>query len=212
MKIVSLNISLPSLHQLHGGYILTSGYKTAVPSAMLHFHSFEGDRQADLVNHGGIDKAVCVYPYDHYPYWERVLRKDLAPGAFSENLTIAEALETEVCIGDIFRAGEAVVQVSQPRQPCVKLAGKFQRKDLISEVVETGYGGYYLRVLKEGTVTQGDEFKLVTSHPARVSVAFVNEVLYHKRTNTEDIKRVIAVRELSPNWCEMLEGYLERAA
>lgn len=212
MKIISLNVSLPQLHQLAGGHVMTAGYKTPVPSAMLRFHDFDGDRQADLINHGGVDKAVCVYPYDHYPYWERVLGKPLSPGAFSENLTIAGARETEVCIGDIFGAGESLVQVSQPRQPCAKLAGKFKRKDFIGDVVETGFSGFYVRVLKEGMVKQGDSFKLVSPHPARVTVTFVNEVLYHQRTDAEDIQRVLGVRELAAGWHEMLEGYLERAA
>jgi MOSC domain-containing protein YiiM len=189
---------------------MTAGYKTPVASAMLRFHNFEGDRQADLINHGGADKAVCVYPYDHYRYWEEALGTTLAPGAFSENLTVDGVRESEVCIGDVFGAGEAQVQVSQPRQPCAKLAGKFKRKDFIGEVVGAGFSGFYVRVVKEGMVKAGDAFQLLTPHPARVTVAFVNDVLYHKRASPEDIRRVLAVHELSAGWHEMLEGYLER--
>jgi len=210
VKIISLNVALPQLHSLGGGYVMTAGYKTPVASAMLRFHNFEGDRQADLINHGGADKAVCVYPYDHYRYWEEVLGTTLSLGAFSENLTIDGARETEVCIGDIFGIGEALVQVSQPRQPCAKLAGKFKRKDFIGEVVGAGFSGFYVRVVKEGMVKAGDGFQLLTPHPARVTVAFVNEVLYHQRTEAEDIRRVISVKELPASWRKMLKGYLKR--
>jgi MOSC domain-containing protein YiiM len=212
VKIISLNVALPELRQLRIGSVMTAGYKTPVAQAMLRFHNFDGDRQADLSNHGGADQAVCVYPYDHYQHWESVLGERLSPGAFSENLTIDGARETEVCIGDVFGAGDALVQVSQPRQPCAKLAGKFRRKDFIGDVVGTGFSGFYVRVVKEGMVKQGDEFQLVSPHPARVTVTFVNEVLYHQRARTEDIQRVLAVRELAAGWHEMLEEYLERAA
>ena len=116
----------------------------------LRFGNFDGDRQADRVNHGGLEKAVCVYPFDHYPYWSRQLGGDLRPGAFSENLTVSGAIETEVCVGDVFRIGEASVQVSQPRMPCAKLAGKNGAKMLPKLMVNVGYTGFYMRVLSEG--------------------------------------------------------------
>ena len=109
MRIVSLNVGLPSPQLYEGQEVITGGAKKPVPRAVLRFGNFDGDRQADLVNHGGLDKAVCVYPFDHYPYWRRRLGRDLKPGAFSENLTVMGAIETEVCVGDVFRIG---------RRPC----------------------------------------------------------------------------------------------
>ncbi|HET7272154.1 MAG TPA: MOSC domain-containing protein, partial [Rubrobacter sp.] len=125
----------------------TGGAKRPVPGALLRFEGFDGDGQADLVNHGGPEKAVCVYPFDHYVHWERVFGRRLECGAFSENLTISGAVETEVCIGDVFMVGEAMVQVSQPRTPCSKLAGKNGERLLTKWVGQKGYSGYYLRVL-----------------------------------------------------------------
>jgi MOSC domain-containing protein YiiM len=117
MRIISLNVGLPSAQSYEGRELITGGAKNPVPRAVLRFGNFDGDRQADQVNHGGLEKAVCVYPFDHYPYWNRQLGHDLQPGAFSENLTVSGAIETEVCVGDVFRIGEAGVQVSQPRMP-----------------------------------------------------------------------------------------------
>ncbi|MBJ8032143.1 MOSC domain-containing protein, partial [Bacillus cereus group sp. N21] len=84
-----------------------------------------GDGQADLVHHGGVDKAVCVYSGEHYSYWEETLNQDLEYGAFGENITVSGMREEDVCIGDTFELGEAIVQVTQPRQPCFKLAKKY---------------------------------------------------------------------------------------
>src|SRR6185503_20929609 len=163
MHIVSVNVGTPQSLSYGSKKTHTGGLKTPVPQAMLRFHNFEGDRQADLKNHGGPDKAVCVYSFDHYPYWEEWFgqveahgRGPLQPGAFSENLTISGVRETELCIGDIFGAGQAVVQLSQPRQPCTKLAGKNGRKDLPGAIHENGFSGFYLRVILEGLVRAGD--------------------------------------------------------
>ena len=106
MRIISLNVGLPSAQRYEGREVITGGAKKPVPRAVLRFGNFEGDGQADLVNHGGLEKTVCVYPFDHYPYWNRQLGRDLKPGAFSENLTISGAIETEVCVGDVLQIGK----------------------------------------------------------------------------------------------------------
>jgi hypothetical protein len=145
MKIVSLNVGLPSAQNYEGREVITGGAKQPVSRAVLRLGNFDGDRQADLLNHGGLEKAVCVYPFDHYPYWSRRLGRDLKPGAFSENLTVCGAIETEVCVGDVFRIGEAMVQVSQPRMPCAKLAGKNGSRMLPKLMTDVGYTGFYMR-------------------------------------------------------------------
>ena len=124
MEIVSLNVGLPRAQRYGREVVWTAGAKRPVPNAALRFHGFQGDGQADQLNHGGADKAVCVYPFDHYAHWQKLFGRALEPGAFSENLTVSGADEGGVCIGDVFGVGEAQVQVSQPRTPCGKLAGK----------------------------------------------------------------------------------------
>lgn len=208
IKVFSLNVSTPQTQLYRGIAVLTAGHKTPVVSAMLRFTNFDGDRQADLKNHGGPDKAVCVYSFDHYSFWEATLGEKLEPGAFSENLTIAGLREAEVCLGDTFRVGEALVQISQPRQPCSKLAGKRGSKGLPGIIHETSFSGFYLRVLKEGAVKAGDPFELAARHPLGVTVEFANQVMYRQRIDVESLQRVLAVAELSGAWRRTLSNRL----
>ncbi len=211
MRIISLNVGLPSTHRYEGRKVITGGTKKPVRRAMLHFENFDGDRQADRVNHGGAEKAVCVYPFDHYPYWNRQLGRDLQPGAFSENLTVLGAIETEVCVGDVFRIGEASVQVSQPRMPCARLAGKNASKLLPKLIVDTGYTGFYMRVLAEGMVAAGDGFDLVRPHPERIAIADVNAIIYGKKSNDFAlIERLAELPEFSEVGRAMFAQRLER--
>ena len=180
MKIISLNVALPSTQRYKGQEILTGGAKGAVSRARLRSHNFDGHGQTDLVNHSELEKAVCVYPLDHYAYWQRVLDFELEPGAFSENLTISDALEAEVCIGDVFKFGEAVAQVCQAHQPCNKLLGKNGQKLLPKWMVRTGYTGFYMRVLSERVVPMGDAFERIERHQVRMTIADVNDVTYKR--------------------------------
>src|SRR5919112_3951616 len=195
MRIISLNVGLPSAQRYEGREVITAGAKKPVPRAVLRFGNFDGDRQADQVNHGGAEKAVCVYPFDHYPYWSRQLARDLQPGAFSENLTVSGAIETEVCVGDVFRIGEAKVQVSQPRMPCAKVAGKYGSKMLPKLMANVGYTGFYMRVLSEGLVAAGEGFDLLRTHPDRITIAEVNSIIYEKSNDLELIKRLAELPE-----------------
>jgi MOSC domain-containing protein YiiM len=210
MRIISLNVGLPSTQHYEGREVLTGGAKKPVPRAVLRFGNFDGDRQADLVNHGGLEKAVCVYPFDRYPYWKRQLRRDLRPGALSENLTISGAIETEVCVGDVFRIGEATVQISQPRMPCAKLAGKNAAKMLPKLMANTGYTGFYMRVLSQGLVAAGDGFDLVQPHPERISIADVNSIIYEKSFDVALIKRLAELPEFSEVGRTLFAQRLER--
>ena len=197
MRIISLNIGLPSAQQYEGREVITGGAKKPVLRAVLRFGNFDGDRQADRVNHGGAEKAVCVYPFDHYPYWRRQLGRALGPGAFSENLTVSGAIETEVCVGDVFRVGEAIVQVSQPRMPCAKVAARHGSRMLPKLMVSTGFTGFYMRVLSEGLVGASDGFDLVRAHPERITIADVNSIIYEKSYDVALIERLAELPEFS---------------
>src|SRR5918998_1806870 len=212
MRIISLNVGLPSIRRYEGRKVVTGGAKSPVPVAVLRFGNFEGDRQADLVNHGGAEKAVCVYPFDHYPYWQRQLGRDIEPGAFSENLTVSGAIETGVCVGDVFRIGEASVQVSQPRMPCAKLAGKNGSKVLPKLIANVGYTGFYMRVLSEGMVAAGDGFDLVLAHPERITIADVNSIIYEKSYDVALIKRLAELPGFSEVGRALFAQRLERLA
>jgi MOSC domain-containing protein YiiM len=138
-------------------------FKASVPGPVwMRRLNIDGDGQADLKNHGGADKAVLAYGASRYDYWRRAL-PDVAwvHGAFGENLTIDGLTEDEVCIGDVYTIGAARVEVSQPRSPCWKLARRWHIKDLTARVQETGYTGWYLRVLEEGLIAPGMAIALV---------------------------------------------------
>ena len=212
MRIVSLNIGLPSAQRYEGREVITGGAKKPVPRAVLCFGNFDGDLQADRVNHGGTEKAVCVYPFDHYSYWKKHLGVDLEPGAFSENLTVSGATEAEVCVGDVFRIGKAIVQVSQPRMPCAKLAGKHASKMLPKLVASTGYTGFYMRVLAEGPVAAGDGFDLLRAHPDRITIGDVNSIIYGKSHDIALIERLAELPEFSEVGRTLFAQRLERLA
>jgi MOSC domain-containing protein YiiM len=140
-----------------------------------------GDRQADLVHHGGTDKAVLAYSTVHFAYWRDEFPDwQLAGGAFGENLTIEGLCEADVCVGDVFEIGACRVQVSQPRQPCWKLSRRWNLPRLDARVKTTGRTGWYLRVLQEGWIEAGLELQLVERPHPKITVAWANSVMYAK--------------------------------
>jgi MOSC domain-containing protein YiiM len=160
-----------------------------------------GDAQADRENHGGIDKAVLAYAASHYDLW-RAERPHVpwCYGGFGENLTIAGQTEENVCIGDVWSLGEAVFQVSQPRQPCWKLARRWRITELTALVIANGRTGWYLRVLCEGLIDAGQELALVERPQPEWSVARANEVMHHRKTDRELASELASLPELSLAW------------
>lgn len=152
----------------------------ALSAVTVHHEGLAGDEQADNVNHGGPDKAVCAYPYRHYAFWEEKLGRSLEFGAFGENFTIDEIDENEVCVGDVFKIGDLTLQISQPRVPCWKLAMKWGADDLPAMVRDTGKTGFYFRVLSPGSVEPG-ELVLVSRDPAGVTVEEANAVMHREK-------------------------------
>ena len=195
MEIVSLNVALPSTQRYGNREVFTGGANSPVPRAMLRFDGFEGDGQGGRRNHGGPDKAVCVYSSVHYPHWQRMLGRRLDPGAFSENLTVSGIREARVCVGDVFRAGEALVQVSTPRTPCDKVAGKNGEKQLSKWISGSGYTGFYMRVLEEGLVQKGDAFERVERHPDGIAIARVNDIIYGRFRDLDLIEYLVGLPE-----------------
>jgi len=201
--IRSLNVGRPVKETFFGKEIITGICKKPVVGPVrLGKTGFDGDGVGDLKNHGGPDKAVCAYGVGHYPYWEKVLGTALPPAAFGENLSLSDLDEAAVCIGDVFQAGTAVVQVSQPRQPCSTLAARFGRNDMVKLVVDSGRTGYYFRVLEEGAVKSGDALVLRDKDRHGVTVSFANGIYHHDRRNREGIEKVLAVEALSGSWRE----------
>lgn len=163
--------------------------------------NLEGDGQADLVHHGGPDKAVLAYSAGHYRSWRNELGIDqLHHGAFGENLTIQGLAEPDVCIGDIWRANDVLFQVSQPRQPCWKLGRRWRRADLPKRVVSTGRSGWYLRVLQEGTIESGSAMTLEERLYPQWTVTHTATLMYGKQADREAVAALAELEVLAASW------------
>ena len=172
-SLISVQVAVPRLVMRDGAEVATGIFKAPVEKrVMMRALNLDGDRQADLVNHGGRDKAVYAYPSEHYGFWkDQFPGVELPWGAFGENLTVAGLLEADVCLGDRFQIGGAEVAVTQPRIPCFKLNLKFQRDDMAKRFLNSRRTGFYLRVLREGEIGAGDEIVRVRQDANRVSIA-----------------------------------------
>lgn len=168
----------------------------------------EGDEQADLINHGGPDKAVCVYPEEHYAHWRTALMlPDLPHGAFGENFTTQGLGESDVCIGDVFAfASGAMVQISQPRQPCWKLARRWRVKDLAAQVERTGRTGWYFRVLVPGLVSIGETLTHRERPHPEWPVSLANEIMHHRKGDRIAAATLAACPTLSESWRRTLSS------
>jgi len=202
MKIISLNVGLPRLVLRNGEPVSTGIFKEPVAGrVMMRKLNLDGDRQADLSVHGGPEKAVYVYPSEHYDFWKRELTEmDLPWGMFGENLTTTGLFETETHVGDKFRVGAAEVMVTQPRIPCYKLGIRFGRVDIIKRFLISERTGFYVSVLKEGEVGTGDEFELLEKNASGVTVVDVTRLYSTDRENAELLQRAIATEALPESW------------
>jgi MOSC domain-containing protein YiiM len=189
----------------------TAFFKTPVTgSTQVNQLGIEGDNQADRKNHGGLDKAVLAYSADHYAYWrEHLALPDMPLGGFGENLTIAGSDESTVCIGDRWQAGGVLFEVSQPRQPCWKMARRWNIVDLPKQVIQNGRSGWYLRVLVEGEIAAGAAIELVSRPRPTWTIARASQLLYHEPDNIAGLEELANLPELSRAWREEL---LERIA
>jgi MOSC domain-containing protein YiiM len=163
--------------------------------------NLDGDGQADLSVHGGVDKAILAYSSNHYPLWRKELGIDGFPyGAFGENFTITDLTEQTVYLGDVWQVGEVRVEVSQPRQPCWKLARRWRSPDLPHRVIENGRSGWYFRVLTEGYVEAGQALTLLDRPFPQWTIAEVTEVLLHRRDDAEAAQELLKVPALAATW------------
>ncbi len=201
MHVVSLCVGLPREVEWHGHTVLTSIFKTPVKRRLrVTALNFEGDEQSDLAVHGGVDKAVYVYPSEHYEYWRRELPEtDLPWGAFGENLT-TEGLLEDVRIGDRFRVGSAEFVVTQPRMPCYKLGIRFGRPDIIKRFLQSGRTGFYFSVSQKGEVGAGDAIEPVGQTDEGLSVAEVVRLYTVDAENQELLRRATRSSALPESW------------
>lgn len=204
MRLLAVSVGTPREYRWQGRAVVSAIFKQPVAGrvALRRLH-LDGDGQADRRVHGGEHKAVYVYPFEHYAWWQRELgRDDLAPGQFGENFTVTGLLEDEVCVGDVFAIGSARVQVSQPRSPCFKLDLRMGEDGFLARFKAAGRIGYYLRVLAEGEVGAGDAVTRLARDPAGLSVRELYRLRYGDGLDRTRLACAARLPALAPGWRE----------
>jgi MOSC domain-containing protein YiiM len=212
MKLISLNIALPRIVEYNGGPVATGIFKEPVPGpVMLRTLNLDGDRQADLSVHGGVSKAVYVYPSEHYEFWRTELPEmELPYGMFGENFTAEGLFEDAVNVGDRFRVGEAELMVTEPRLPCYKLGIKFGRPDIIRKFLQSRRTGFYFAVLKEGAVKAGDKIDLISRDGNDVAISDITRLYAFERDDLATLRRAVKLEALSESWREYFQRRIEK--
>lgn len=179
----------------------------------LYFDGFEYDFQADRKHHGGPEKAVHHYPFDHYAFWQSeigTLPILDAPGAFGENISTIGINEHTVAIGDLFQLGNAKLEVSQGRQPCWKLNIRFNTADMAKRVQKTGHTGWYYRVIEEGIVTPGDQLILLDRYCPEWTIARLSHTLYIDTLNHQELNQMTQLSKLSKSWRDIARRRIDK--
>ncbi|GAA4244863.1 MULTISPECIES: MOSC domain-containing protein [Winogradskyella] len=210
MKIISTNIAQPTKFIWNGEEITTGIYKkpTDVP-IYLGKKDVRGDEVSDRKVHGGEFKACYLFSANQYPYWQGLYPNlDWTYGMLGENLTVENLDEKQLFIGDVYKLGNALVQITQPREPCFKFAHKFGTEAVLQQFIDQGYSGTYIRVLEEGHVKTGDHFKLITSAKDSVSIFDFFELLYAENKNPNHINLLLNNDALPQRTRKRLKFYL----
>jgi MOSC domain-containing protein YiiM/ferredoxin-NADP reductase len=209
-RLLSVNVGLPRDVTWQGRTVHTGIWKTPVKGrCMARRLNLDGDGQGDLHGHGGERRAVFVYQMDSYRYWQNELkRNDFVYGQFGENFTVDGLPDTEVCIGDRYRIGSALFEVTQPRVTCYRLGIRMNEPEMAALVVKHGRPGFYFRVLEEGEVEAGDDIKQVASGPELISVTEISALLYMPGHPRDRLERALRIPALSVGWRRSFEALL----
>jgi MOSC domain-containing protein YiiM len=212
MKLICVNVGLPREVTWKGKTVTTGIFKEPVSKrVMVRSLNLDGDGQADLTVHGGVDKAVYVYPFEHYDYWRSELPDTELPlGIFGENFTITGLREEEVNIGDRFRIGDVHLMVTQPRLPCYKLGIRFGRPEMVKQFLASRRTGFYFRVLQEGEVGAGDTLKLVSRDDRNITVADITQLYTREQNNPELLHQAAQLEALPESWRDYFQEQSRR--
>ena len=211
-RLLSVNVGLPRDVTWNGKTVRTSVWKSPVSGRrMVRKLDIDGDAQADLAGHGGEQRAVFVYQIESYHFWESFLgRSDFTFGQFGENFTVEGLLDSEVCVGDRYRIGDAIFEVTQPRVTCYRVGIRMNEPRMPALLVAHHRPGFYFRVLQEGEVGAGDDIVKITDGPERMSVADVDALLYLPGPSREQLQRALRIPALSKGWQGSFRAMLQQ--
>lgn len=204
ITLESVNVGQPREVAYRGEMVSTGIFKTPVAApVMVRRLNIDGDKQADLTVHGGVDKAVYAYPVEHHTFWRALYPDlDIGHGTFGENLSILGATEEDIFIGDRLRIGHAELEVSQPRLPCFKFNIRLGKSDAVRQMVESKLTGFYFRVLKEGDIGAGDDVEFITRPPAdrQITVRSIVQVYFDRNASRDQLLAAATVEALPAEW------------
>jgi ferredoxin-NADP reductase/MOSC domain-containing protein YiiM len=211
-RLLSVNVGLPRDVTWNGKTVRTAIWKSPVDQRrMVRRLNIDGDGQGDLAGHGGEQRAVFVYQMGSYHYWERFLgRNDFSFGQFGENFTVEGLCDDEVCIGDRYRIGDALFEVTAPRVTCFRVGIRMNEPRMPALLVQQHRPGFYFRVLQEGEVGAGDEIVKVAEGPERITVAEIDGLLYLPGHSREELERALLIPALSKGWQASFKAMLEQ--
>jgi ferredoxin-NADP reductase/MOSC domain-containing protein YiiM len=211
-RLLSVNVGLPRDLTWNGKAVRTAIWKSPVEGRrMARKLNLVGDAQGDLGGHGGEQRAVFVYQMDSYHYWERILgRNDFIFGQFGENFTVEGLPDNEVCIGDRYRIGDAIFEVTQPRVTCYRVGIRMNEPRMAALLVAHRRPGFYFRVLQEGEVGAGDDIVKIANGPERITVAEIDALLYLPGHSREQLQRALQVPALSKGWQSSFQAMLQQ--
>src|SRR5579863_808351 len=211
-RLLSINVGLPRDVAWRGEKVHTAIWKQPVQGRIaVRRLNVEGDGQGDLAGHGGEHRAVMVYQMDAYHYWEAQLgRKDFSFGQFGENFTVDGLPDSEVCIGDRYRIGSALFEVTQPRVTCYRVGIRMDEPRMPALLVAHGRPGFYFRVLEEGEVEAGDEIVRLMQGPERMTISEVDALLYKPGHLADRLEKALHITALSTGWRSSFKALLER--
>jgi len=212
MKLLSTYVGRPKEVPYQGKTVTTSIFKEEVfGSIKVNFLNLEGDQQSDLKVHGGTNKAVYAYPFEHYAFWEEK-RSDLKfqAGLFGENLSITGLDEDSVSVGDVFRIGSVVFEATSPRLPCFKLGIKMNDPSFIRDFMQAERTGFYFKVLEEGVLEAGNAIERVSEDPYQLSIREVTRLYTVERENKALLEKAINTPSLPSDWVEFFQKKLQQ--
>lgn len=214
MKLLAISISEPKPVAYKGRQIMTGIFKAPVQHKIrVEFTGLADDGQADRANHGGPDKAIYAYTIENYRYWQKLLHKPTMPyGQFGENFTVEGMPDDQIHIGDIFKVGEAQLQVTQPRVPCFKLGIRMDSPHFPAAFMRSGRVGFYLRVLVEGEVKADDAIERLAQDPVRLSIQEAMNALSKGVEQEAVIRKALRIEALSAAWRRDLEKRLSKSS
>jgi ferredoxin-NADP reductase/MOSC domain-containing protein YiiM len=210
-RLLSVNVGLPRDVTWRGKTVHTAIWKEPVQGRrIVRRLNIDGDGQGDLQGHGGEQRAVFVYQIESYRYWrDRLDRSDFTYGQFGENFTVEGMSDDEVCIGDRYRIGQALFEVTQPRVTCYRVGMRMNEPRMPALLTSSGKPGFYFRVLQEGEVEAGDEIVKVTDGPERMTVAGINALLYLPGHSRQQLERALRIPALSAGWRISFQALLQ---